>query len=59
MRLGGLFLLLILSYFFNPIQPIVEVIPVIEVSEFQQYQPVLQKDLDASLIETTTHCAAV
>lgn len=51
MRLGGLFLLLILSYFFNPIKPIVDDIPVKEVTQFEQYELNLQKDLDASLID--------
>ena len=52
MRLGGLFLLLILSYFFNPIQPIVDDIPVIQVNQFEQFEPTLQKELDASLIDS-------
>lgn len=59
MRLGGLFLLLILSYFFNPIQPIVEDIPVINLSEFENPQPALNPELDASLIEAGILEAAV
>ena len=52
MRLGGLFLLLILSYFFNPIQPIVDDIPVIQVNQFEQFESTLQNELDASLIDS-------
>ena len=52
MRLGGLFLLLILSYFFNPIKPIVDDIPVKEVTQFEQYELNLQKDLDEILAKT-------
>lgn len=48
MRLGGLFLLLILSYFFNPIEPIVEDVPLIDLSEVEIIN---QEELDASLID--------
>jgi len=48
MRLGGLFLLLILSYFFNPIEPIVEDPPVMEITDNDS---IPSEDLDASIID--------
>ena len=53
MRLGGLFLLLILSYCFNPIEPIVEDAPIIDLSEIEIIDPVQFEELDASLISET------
>jgi len=50
MRLGGLILLLILSYFFNPIQPIVDESVDIKVTETQIFDSNLPEELDASLI---------
>lgn len=59
MRLGGLFLLLILSYCFNPIEPIVEDIPIIDLSEIEIIDPNQLEDLDASLIDKKSLPVAV
>jgi len=59
MRLGGLFLLLILSYYFNPIEPIVEDARIIDLSEIEILYPMQPEDLDASLIEQSPILIAV
>ncbi len=59
MRLGGLFLLLILSYFFNPIEPIVEDTVIIDLTEIDHAQPISPDELDASIIIPSSLCATV
>ena len=46
MRIIGLFLLLILSYFFNPIEPIVESSPNPDFSTFEDFEQL--ENIDAS-----------
>ena len=53
MRLGGLILLLILSYFFNPIQPIVDEPVEVVITEIELLPSEDAEYLDASIRDLT------
>lgn len=51
MKLSCLLVLLSLSYFFNPIKPIVSDEPTIDLTNYHRHMNANQEEMDASIIE--------